>query len=94
MYYVPQLKNNLLSIEQLQENGLTVLFKGGIDTSGIYHDEKGLILESKMATNRMFKLIGESIQEKDKADPACFHTSSEDLTHCGIVGMDILAIRV
>lgn len=81
VYYVPELKNNLLRIGQLQEKGLTVMFKGGTDTCRIYHEEKGLILESKMSTNRMYKLIGEIIQEKDKVDSTCFHTSSEDLTH-------------
>lgn len=29
VYYVPELKNNLLSVGQLQEKGLDVLFKGG-----------------------------------------------------------------
>ena len=32
VYYILELKNNLLSVEQLQERGLDVLFKGGVET--------------------------------------------------------------
>lgn len=81
VYYIPDLKNNLLSIGQLQERGLTVLFKGGEGCYKIYHSEKGLVLESKAAPNRMFKVIGKTILEKSQADTSCFHTSSEELTH-------------
>lgn len=85
VYYVPELKNNLLSIGQLQENGLTVLFKGGEGNCKVYHPEKGLILESKVAPNRMYKLLGKSIKEKISTESACFHTSIEDMNylwHC------------
>ncbi|GMP96106.1 hypothetical protein CsSME_00044899 [Camellia sinensis var. sinensis] len=33
VFYVPQLKNNLLSLGQLQEMGLTILFQGPKDSS-------------------------------------------------------------
>ena len=35
VYWTPELKNNILSVEQLQEKGVDVLFKNGIHT--IYH---------------------------------------------------------
>lgn len=52
VFYVPELKNNLLNIGQLQEKGLAVLFQHG--SCKIYHREKGLILETTMSSNRMF----------------------------------------
>lgn len=39
VFYVPELKNNLLSIGQLQEKGLTILFQHG--KCKIFHPEKG-----------------------------------------------------
>ena len=54
VYYVPELNNNLLSIGQFQDNGLAILFKGGL--CKIYHPEMGLILETEMSANRMFIL--------------------------------------
>ena len=61
VYYVPELKNNLLSVGQLQEKGLDVLFKGGDQkTCSIFHTTRGKIAESVMSANRMFILLGES----------------------------------
>ena len=51
VYYIPELKNNLLSIGQLQERGLDVLFKGA---------------ESVISANRMFILLGESNNKTKK----------------------------
>lgn len=55
VYYVPELKNNLLSIGQLQERGLVILIKGGV--CKIYHPTKGLIIQTVMSVNRMFILL-------------------------------------
>ncbi|GAU32260.1 hypothetical protein TSUD_53880 [Trifolium subterraneum] len=52
VYYLPGLKNNLLSIGQLQQKNLTIIFKN--DTCKVYHDEKGLIMTSHMSMNRMY----------------------------------------
>jgi len=61
VYYIPELKNNLLSVGQLQERGLDVLFKGGDrNTCSIFHPSRGKIAESVMSANRMFILLGES----------------------------------
>ena len=49
MYYVPGLKNNLLSVGQLQEKGLTILIKE--EKCKVYHPERGQIMEVKMKEN-------------------------------------------
>ncbi|XP_050126054.1 uncharacterized protein LOC126603292 [Malus sylvestris] len=55
VYYVPELKNNLLSIGQLQERGLAILIQEGV--CKIYHPTKGLIIQTVMSKNRMFILL-------------------------------------
>lgn len=75
VFYVPDLKNNLLSIGQLQEKGLAILIQTG--TCKIYHPERGLIIQTNMTTNRMFVLLAKSQAKK----ASCFHTTSEDLSH-------------
>ncbi|KAK4425280.1 hypothetical protein Salat_1721900 [Sesamum alatum] len=77
VFYVPKLKNNLLSISQLQEKGLAILFQH--DRCKVYHSGKGLIMDTKMAANRMFKL------RVVIAQPSCFSTiteSRDQLWHC------------
>ncbi|CAM8885291.1 unnamed protein product [Rhodiola kirilowii] len=54
VYYVPDLNTNLLSIGQLQEKQLTVLIKD--DSCKIFHQKWGLIMSTRMASNRMFML--------------------------------------
>ncbi|XP_073223554.1 uncharacterized protein [Cicer arietinum] len=68
VYYVPGLKNNLLSVGQLQERGLAVLMKS--NECRIYHDTKGLVFQTNMTANQMFVLLS-SIQS--------FETSSSKL---------------
>ncbi|KAF2320058.1 hypothetical protein GH714_022688 [Hevea brasiliensis] len=58
VYCVPELRNNLLSVGQLQEKGVAVLFKDGV--CSLYHPLKGKMAESVMSANRMFILLGES----------------------------------
>nr|GMC93841.1 Retrovirus-related Pol polyprotein from transposon TNT 1-94 [Ipomoea batatas] len=77
VFYVPELKNNLLSIGQLQEKGLAILFQH--DRCKVYHSEKGLIMDMKMAPHRMFKL------HVVTAPSTCFSTITEakaQLWHC------------
>jgi len=50
--YLLGLRNNLLSIGQIQQKNLTIVFKK--DTCKVYHDEKGMIMSTQMSTNRMF----------------------------------------
>jgi len=47
VFYVPDLKNNLLSIGQLQEKGLAVLTQHG--TCKIFNPKRGLIIEIAMS---------------------------------------------
>ncbi|KAG2718626.1 hypothetical protein I3760_03G228000, partial [Carya illinoinensis] len=54
VFYVPELKNNLLSIGQLQEKGLIVLFQNG--KCKVFHSHKGLIMDTKMTSKKMFVL--------------------------------------
>jgi len=56
--FVPDLKNNLLSIRQLQEKGLAILIKN--DLCKIYHPMKGLFLQTGMFANNKFILLAVS----------------------------------
>ena len=75
VFYVPELKNNLLSIGQLQEKGLTILFQSG--KCKVFHPERGVIMEMKMSSNRMFMLhaISQPIAS------TCFNAITEDIVH-------------
>jgi len=52
VYYIPELKNNLLSIGQLQEKGLSILISNG--SCKVFHTTRGLIMKTEMSGNRMF----------------------------------------
>lgn len=75
VFYVPELKNNLLSIGQLQEKGLAILIQSGM--CRVYHPHKGLIIKTNMTANRMFVLLAQSQAKKE----SCFHTTTQDLSH-------------
>lgn len=75
VYYVPELKNNLLSIGQLQEKGLTILIQHG--KCRVYHSEKGLIMQSDMSGNRMFSVLATMIPKAS----SCFQIVSENESH-------------
>ncbi|KAJ8754558.1 hypothetical protein K2173_005719 [Erythroxylum novogranatense] len=48
IFYVPELKNNFLSVGQLQEKGLSILFQH--DRCKVFHPKNGLILETMMTS--------------------------------------------
>jgi hypothetical protein len=52
VYYLPGLGNNLLSVGQLQQKNLSIMFKNNV--CKMFHDEKGLILTTEMTPNRMY----------------------------------------
>lgn len=52
LYYVLELKNNLINIGELIENGVCVLIQNG--EYCFYHSKEGLFFETNMSTNRMF----------------------------------------
>lgn len=77
VYYIPQLKNNLISIGQLQHRGLKVLFQD--DECRVYHGEKCCLLTSKMSGNKLFPISVSALLAE------CFQAASGDLTylwHC------------
>jgi len=55
VFYVLDLKNNLLSVRQLQGKGLYVLFQH--NKCKVYHSKRGVIMNSTMSSNRIFKII-------------------------------------
>jgi hypothetical protein len=75
VFYIPDLKNNLLSIGQLQEKGLAILFR--YNNCKVYHPERGLIIETIMTLNRMFILLTK-IQLHDQN---CFLTPAHNLDY-------------
>ena len=74
VYYVPELKNNLLSVGQFQEKDLEILIKGGV--CKIYHPHKGLIMKTNMSANRMFILLAQSQESSQQQQKECMLTSS------------------
>ena len=77
VYYVPELKNNLLSLGQLQEKKITIIIQSGV--CKIYHEEKGLIAESKMSANRMFMLIDQGKDVAESSERRCLQTTTDDI---------------
>ncbi|GAA0178511.1 hypothetical protein LIER_42172 [Lithospermum erythrorhizon] len=75
VYFVLALKNNLLSVGQLQEKGLSVVFKGDICT--LYHPMRGKMAQTKMRANRMFTLISE---KPNGDDEKCLQTTVPEIT--------------
>ncbi|GAA0171473.1 hypothetical protein LIER_25494 [Lithospermum erythrorhizon] len=75
VYYVPDLKNNLLSVGQLQEKGLSVTFKNG--KCNIQHPRRGEIVEADMSLNRMFVVFSEE-ECNDRQQEECLQTTSNE----------------
>ena len=59
LYYLHGLRNNLLSIGQLHQKNLTVVFKK--DNCKVYHDERGMIMSTQLSTNIMFIIYAPTI---------------------------------
>nr|KYP40819.1 Retrovirus-related Pol polyprotein from transposon TNT 1-94 [Cajanus cajan] len=74
VYYIPNLMNNLLSIGQLQQKKLKIIFDD--DKCRVYHKEKGLLMTSYMANNRMFPIKAKPVI----TEAACIQTSNVDST--------------
>jgi len=69
VYYIPELKTNLLSLGQLQEKGLAVLIQH--DTCKIFHPDRGLLPHTSMKGNKMFYLTSSMNPHKSQ----CLHVS-------------------
>jgi len=72
VYFAPELKNNLLSVGQLQEKGLTILIRNGM--CNIYHPRRGLIMQSRMSANRMFVVLASVMPQAT----TCFQIVTKD----------------
>lgn len=83
VFYIPELRNNLLSVGQLQEKGVAILIQYG--ECKVYHSKKGLIMQTAMSTNRMFILLAKVLPKV----PNCFQTTLEDNTHLWHLDMAI-----
>ncbi|KAL9429389.1 hypothetical protein AB3S75_031241 [Citrus x aurantiifolia] len=80
VYYVPELRNNLLSIGQLQERGLAIVIQHG--KLKMYHPEKGLIVTTDMTTNRMFMMIASFLPQRAITQTSsCLYTRTQDMAH-------------
>jgi len=72
VFYVPDLKSNLLSIGQVHKKGLAILIQHG--KCKVYHPNRGLIIETTMSSNRMFILLSYCrVREQ-----TCYNTMTED----------------
>lgn len=74
VFHVPDLKTNLFSIGQLLEKECEVLMKQGV--CKLYHPNLGLIMESKMTTNRLFKIM--ATKNSMKATTKCLQAATAD----------------
>jgi hypothetical protein len=79
VFFVPELKNNLLNIGQLQKKGLAVLIQQG--NCKIFHPKKGLIIETKMTYNRMFVVLAYCLSSKDQKCFSSMITDQSTLWH-------------
>lgn len=59
VYYVPGLRNNLLSVGQLQQKGLRIIIDD--DECEVWHkQQKRLLMHSMMTANRMFMIVAKA----------------------------------
>lgn len=65
--------NNPLSVGQLQQKGLRVLFED--DFCKVIHKERGLLFKSKMIANRMFPIMPTIVE------PICCKVTIDDSAH-------------
>lgn len=78
VYYVPGLKNNLLSVGQLQQKGLRITIED--NTCEIWHKEQQrVIMHSSMSTNRMFVIFAVVVEKKKEMKAKCLQTTVEKM---------------
>lgn len=98
VYYIPELKSNLISVGQLQDKGLAISIQNSV--CKIYHPVRGLIMQTNMSSNKTFVLLATA--PTVIPDQACFQMTSEDMTtelwhrrfgHLNMKGLRMLAYR-
>nr|GEX61724.1 copia-type polyprotein [Tanacetum cinerariifolium] len=72
VYYIPELKTNLLSVGQLQEKGLAVLIQNNM--CKVFHSRRGVIMQAEMSGNRMFYF--KAVMASSSSN--CYQTRVED----------------
>lgn len=72
VFFIPELKTNLLSIGQLQEKGYEISIKNGV--CKIQDAKLGVIAQVNMTANRMFPLYLQN------TTPSCFSAKLKDTT--------------
>ncbi|GJR65234.1 retrovirus-related pol polyprotein from transposon TNT 1-94 [Tanacetum coccineum] len=72
VYYIPELKINLFSVGQLQENRLAVLIQNNM--CKVFHSRRGVIMHAEMSGNRMFYF--KAAMESNSSN--CYQTRVED----------------
>jgi hypothetical protein len=72
VYYIPELKSNLLSMRQLQEKGVSILIEHR--ECKVFHPIKGLTIQFKISANMMFVVL---VAMMPKAI-TCFQVMRED----------------
>ncbi|GJZ28589.1 retrovirus-related pol polyprotein from transposon TNT 1-94 [Tanacetum coccineum] len=77
VYYVPDLMNNLISVGQVQEKGVTVLIKEGL--CSLYHPKKGLTIRSRMTTNRMFLFKANPVSSMENGTNGVCHKAEVEI---------------
>ena len=93
VYYIPDLKNNLISMGQLQDKGVTILIKNG--TCKVFHETRGIIMQSDMSPNRMFVVFASMIPVIPKIT-ACLQAMTEDegfLWHCRFAHISFTGLK-
>ena len=75
VFYIPELRNNLLSLGQMQERGVVVLIQH--EVCRLYHPKRGLIVQTTMSTNQMFMLFARIVLKTSN----CFQTTLKVNTH-------------
>lgn len=58
VYYIPSLKNNIVSLGQLSEDGNRVVLRG--DFLWVFDKEERLLMKVKRSSNRLYKIIIET----------------------------------
>nr|GFA82250.1 hypothetical protein [Tanacetum cinerariifolium] len=77
VYYVPELKNCLLSVGQLQQRSLYFLFKANV--CKVFHEDKGLLFTS---TNKMFPISEDTVEASGSGSieqERCNYTKEESM---------------
>lgn len=84
VYFVPGLKNNLMSVGQLQEKGLKIVIED--NRCEVWHkQQRRMIMSSTMSRNRMFVILAKIREPKGETEAYNLQSSVEDtgeVWHC------------